>query len=272
MTSNCHTHSTWCDGADSPEELIQTAIRAGLTDLGFSSHSPAPFDPECPGIRNEAAYQREIFALKEKYREKITISCGIEQDYFSPLPAAGYDYVIGSVHYLKKNGQLFSVDESPEQLQQALTDYYAGDSLALVRDYYEAVIANVQKNQPKIVGHFDLLLKFNEQNPWIAETSKGYLTIARAALAEVSRMIKQYGGIIEVNTGAMSRGWRRSPYPAGPLLSFLHEHKTPIILTSDAHQKKDLTAYFAETKELLKSIGFSTIYQLQQGEFSQTTL
>lgn len=36
--SNAHTHSTWCDGKDSLEDMAQAAIELGFTDLGFTCH------------------------------------------------------------------------------------------------------------------------------------------------------------------------------------------------------------------------------------------
>ena len=35
---NLHTHSTYCDGADTPEEMIETALEKGFTSIGFSGH------------------------------------------------------------------------------------------------------------------------------------------------------------------------------------------------------------------------------------------
>ena len=52
--SNAHTHSTWCDGKDSLLAIAEAAIQIGFTDLGFTSHSSAPFDPSCPGVSDES--------------------------------------------------------------------------------------------------------------------------------------------------------------------------------------------------------------------------
>ena len=40
---NFHTHSSFCDGKNTPEELIHSAIEKGFSILGFSSHSIYPF-------------------------------------------------------------------------------------------------------------------------------------------------------------------------------------------------------------------------------------
>ena len=77
---NLHTHCTYCDGKDAPEEMIQEAITKGFDSLGFSSHS---YHPYLKTIRlnaeSEAAYKKEITALKEKYKDQIDIFLGIHQ-------------------------------------------------------------------------------------------------------------------------------------------------------------------------------------------------
>ena len=40
MIQNLHTHATFCDGKNTPEELIHEAIRMDMDSLGFSSHAP----------------------------------------------------------------------------------------------------------------------------------------------------------------------------------------------------------------------------------------
>ena len=39
IKSNFHTHTYFCDGKDSPEEMVLSAIERGFTTLGFSIHS-----------------------------------------------------------------------------------------------------------------------------------------------------------------------------------------------------------------------------------------
>ena len=56
-------------------------------------------------------YQAEVRALAEKYKDKIEILCGVEQDACSTAPTEDFDYVIGSVHYVEKNGMYYCVDE-----------------------------------------------------------------------------------------------------------------------------------------------------------------
>ena len=42
MKVNYHTHTTWCDGRDTPEEMVQAALARGFAEIGFSSHARLP--------------------------------------------------------------------------------------------------------------------------------------------------------------------------------------------------------------------------------------
>ena len=41
---NLHTHSIFSDGKSTPEEVVVEAINQGMKVLGFSDHSPVPFE------------------------------------------------------------------------------------------------------------------------------------------------------------------------------------------------------------------------------------
>ena len=36
---NLHTHTTYCDGNNTPEEMVQKALELGFDTLGFSIHA-----------------------------------------------------------------------------------------------------------------------------------------------------------------------------------------------------------------------------------------
>ena len=125
IPSNYHTHSTFCDGKDTPEEMVLEAIRLGCPEIGFSGHSYTDFDETyCMSIEGTKQYKKCIRELAEKYRDRIRILLGVEQDYFSNAPTNGYDYVIGSVHYIKKDGAYLTVDESAETQKRDVANHY----------------------------------------------------------------------------------------------------------------------------------------------------
>ena len=75
-------HTTFCDGKNTAEEMVLSAIEKGFSVLGFSGHAPMPFETDwCMTEEFALCYREEVTRLKEKYKGKIRIYCGIEQSY-----------------------------------------------------------------------------------------------------------------------------------------------------------------------------------------------
>jgi len=67
-----------------------------------------------------------------------------------------------------------------------------------------------------------------------------------------------YGKPFEINSGAISRGWRTTPYPAPEILRFIKERGGHILLSSDSHAKETLRYRFDASRELALACGFTT--------------
>lgn len=236
--SNFHTHCTYCDGKDTPRELVEYAVAHGCTALGFSSHSwlsdgylPYFLTPE-----SEKRYKAEIRALQAEYADRIRIYLGVERDYFTEMDTSDYDYVIGSVHDVFKNGVYCPTDASRQLQLDAVRRHYGGDFYAFAEDYFALVGQVYEKTHCDIVGHFDLITKFNEKGDLFSTAHPRYIAAADAALEKLMHR----GLTFEVNTGAISRGYRKTPYPEPRILAKLRSAGEKIIYTSDCHDKKDL--------------------------------
>ena len=246
--SNLHTHSIYCDGKNEPEELVQRAIALGFTELGFSGHEYAPYDLDvCMTPEGTLAYRERILALQNLYRGLINIRLGIERDFYGPGDDYPYDYVIGSVHYLKCGDDYVCVEDTPERLIAGAEKHFHGDFRALVECYYETVSHVVEKTGANIIGHFDIVTKFNEGNRFFDEESRWYRDAARSALAAAAATRP----ILEINTGAMAKGYRTRPYPARFLIKEADRLGLDLLLSSDCHDAGTLDYGFAD---LIKSI------------------
>ena len=246
-----HVHTNFCDGKDSPEDIVKEALRRGMSRLGFSGHSFTAFDTEpCMTFDGTQSYVSEIHRLREKYRGQIDILCGTEQDYYSDMPTGNYDYVIGSVHYVKIDREYISVDHTPEifaDLIHRLND----DPYKVVEEYYSLAADVVRKTNADIIGHFDLITKFNETNKFFDEDNPRYISACNDALDSLLETGKPF----EINTGAISRGWRKTPYPSARILEYISSHGGSVILSSDSHSKDTLMYQFPECEELARSLG-----------------
>lgn len=238
---NFHTHTTFCDGKHTPEEMVRAAIQAGCPTLGFSGHAYTDFDDSfCMSRENTRLYRAEIARLRALYADKLEILCGLEQDVLSAPPDADYDYLIGAVHYLPCGGRYFSVDNTAEEQEQAVRECFGGDWYAYAAAYYEEMATVYTRTGCDLVAHFDLVTKFNEGGRFFDESDRRYRHAALAALETVAAAPV----VFEINTGAIRRGYRTAPYPAPFILQELALKKCPVLLSSDAHDAGGLTFGF----------------------------
>ena len=236
-----HVHTTYSDGANTPEEMILAAIDAGLETIGFSDHSYTFFDESyCMKKEQQQAYRAEIRALGEAYRDKIRVLCGVEQDYASDASTDGFDYVIGSVHYLPCRGEYVPVDESEETLQAAVQKYFAGDFYLLAEAYYKCVADVVRKTGASIIGHFDLISKFNERTPLFDEQHPRYRTAWQKAVDTLLACDVPF----EINMGAIAKGYKTVPYPNPEMRRYICEHGGRFLLSSDSHSVRTVAFGF----------------------------
>ena len=257
VTSNFHTHTTYCDGKSTAEETVLAAIEKGMMALGFSGHAYTPFDASyCMSLEDTAKYRAEINRLKQKYAGQIDIYCGLEMDYFSEADTNGFDFLIGSVHYVKKNGAFLSVDGCA--FQENVHCGYHGEYYAFAEDYFALVSRVAEKTKADIIGHFDLITKFNEGEKLFSESNPRYEKAWDAAL----RALIPSGKPFEINTGAMQRGYRSAPFPAVPILKKIQEYGGKIIISSDCHQADAVDFAFDTAIEFAKKSGFQSAYTL----------
>lgn len=261
MLSNYHTHSTYCDGKNTLEEILLYAIEKGCPSIGFSGHGYTPFDLKyC--MKETRKYIDEISELKNKYGNRIEIYCGVEEDAFSYVNRNDFDYMIGSSHYIYKNDEYHPIDSNYEGFKKCL-ELYNFDVIKFSKDYYDAFVSYIHKRKPDIVGHFDLITKYDEMDIQYFLNNKEYLSLASNYLDKAS----DCDVIFEVNTGAMGRGIRKTPYLGEELLYILKKKGSKIILSSDSHSVDTLNFYFGEMEYILKNTGFKYVYELSKGEF-----
>ncbi|MGN0452518.1 MAG: histidinol-phosphatase [Ruminococcus sp.] len=268
IKTNYHTHTLYCDGKNTPEEVVHSAIEKGFSVLGFSGHSPLDGEEWTTKEEDIEKYREEILSLKEKYSGKIEILLGIEQDYFSKTPKEKYDFIIGSVHGVPVKDGLLYMDASPEIVKNGIEKHFCGDPMLLAEKYYELISDVVSKTGADIIGHLDLLTKFEDSDFIFDTEDKRYQNASFRAIEKLS----QTGALFEVNTGAMARGYRTSPYPEKSLLSHIYECGADVILTSDCHDKSCLDYGFEAAAKLIRECGFKRLAYLSEGTVKFTSI
>jgi len=170
--TNYHIHSDYCDGHATMEEYIRKAIDMGMTAVGFSSHSPVPYETDwnMPAGRMDD-YVAEIKRLKEKYRGVIDVYASLEVDYLKGVQGPGdekfrglgLDYIMGSIHFLGNfsDGSPWTIDCPFPQFKKGLDEIYGGDAKRLVHTYYETTREMVRSSTPDILAHMDRVKMHN---------------------------------------------------------------------------------------------------------------
>ena len=267
---NLHTHTTYCDGKNTPEEMVLAAIERGFGALGFSAHSYMHFTARNASLVPEdtAAYKAEIAALKKRYEDKIDLFCGLEYEYYSECEQSGYDYLIGSVHYFKIDGKYVGFDRSAEVMQDIVNTHFSGDGMAFAKAYYATLATLPSRGKFDIIGHVDLIAKHKGTVDFFDEDSKAYQKLACEALDALTGKIPFF----EVNTGCVARGYRKTPYPAPFLLRELRARGFGAVISSDCHQAESLDCAFDDAAALLESCGFTEKYILTKKGFEAVAL
>ncbi len=262
---NLHTHSTFCDGHDTPQEMVEEAIRRGFSSLGFSGHSYMSFSPShSMSLAGTEDYRREVRRLSALYRDRLEIFCGLEVELFSEVDTAGYDYLIGSAHYFHIDGEYVGFDRSESCVRDVITRYFGGDSMRYAKAYYELLSTLPAHGAFDILGHFDLVAKHAEAPALLDASSPFYLRYAYDAIDALRGRIPFF----EVNTGGISRGYRKTPYPSAPIVKRLLEAGFLPVISSDCHDKAHLDSAFSEAAALLLACGAKERYILTRDGFT----
>lgn len=257
---NLHCHTSFDDGCDAPEIMVIAAENAGLDSLGISLHSPIPGeDAWCGSDADEPAFLAEMRRLREKYAGRFNVWCGLEYDLNSDRRSVPpYDYIIGSCHLLSG----LPIDYDPETAAHLIA--YHGGSERAAQLYFERLCTMADIPEISIVGHFDLLTKYNERVPLYDTAAPVYRDAAVAAMEKLNAA----GKIFEINTGAISRGYRTTPYPEPSLLRHLKSLGGRICISSDAHSADAIVCGFAEAEALAKRCGFTEFWEFSAGDFA----
>lgn len=149
MIANYHTHTWRClHAVGSEREYAEAAIDGGLKILGFSDHTPMPYDGDYVSNTKMTMDQLEgyvdtVLALKEEYRKEIEIHLGLEVEYYpkyfrkllSFVTQYPVEYFLLGQHFLGNEiGDRFSGEPTDEE--EVLARYCAQTKEALDTGYF----------------------------------------------------------------------------------------------------------------------------------------
>ena len=253
--------------------VVEAAIANGFATYGISEHAPRLgerylyADERHRGwtldkiIADFEAYGRAIFAIADEYADRITILRGYEievvpHDRYVEIMLEyrrrfRFDYMVGSVHYLRH----VSIDSTVEEFEEALG--LCGGLEALALEYYDAVARMIAALKPEVVGHLDLVRK-NGHMYGPLDTPK-----IRAAAERTLEAAREHNCILDLNTA----GWRKgldAPYPASWLLQCANEMGVPVCFGDDSHGPDLVGAGIHEARQYLLDNGIASVTVLDR--------
>ncbi len=257
MLTDYHVHLR-PDEPDTPPERYFTPANAeryrtmaeehGVAELGVAEHiyrfSAALDVWQHPFWRRYASDDLDAYCAF--VREETDLRLGIEADFVAGredrlatlLEARDWDYVVGSVHFLRDR----SVDTEDYSV------WGTGESAERVwRRYFETLAEAARTGLFDIMSHPDLVKVWGSDAPRPDGDLRRYYEPAVEAFAEA-------GVAVEVSTAGL-----RKPageiYPAPAFLEMVVDAGCPIALSSDAHTPEQLAYRYEDALEALDRAG-----------------
>ncbi|MBR1774494.1 MAG: histidinol-phosphatase [Bacteroidales bacterium] len=269
IKANYHSHSTFCDGKSSMEEMVLSAIGKNFTHFGISSHAPVQYDNDFAlKEENFIAYKQEFLRLKGLYADRIKLFIGLEMDYIPQMAenlrwkAEKYyqlDYFIGSVHQVKEKNASFDtwfIDGSKQEpYDEGLKNLFDGDIRRAVGCYFAQQIEMIELYSPDVLGHPDKVVMHNKDRyfhidePWYKDL-----------VYSLFDTVIKHSTIVEVNTRGIYRKRYNDYYPSTPFLKYLIEKNVPLIVSTDCHKAEEADCLYQDAVLMLQSLGCKELF------------
>jgi histidinol-phosphatase (PHP family) len=260
MLSDYHTHLRTDELEATAEDHFtaanaaryrQAAEEHGISELGVSEHLYR-FQQALDVWRHpfwERYAHDDLDAYCQFVREQTDLRLGVEADFVPAaedrmanlLEAHDFDYVIGSVHFIR--------DHAVDMDDYSVWDTGRGAEEIWTR-YFETVGEAARSGLFDILAHPDLVKVWgpaHPERPLPEGDLRRYYELAMDGIAES-------GIAVEVSTAGL-RKRAKELYPAPAFLQMCLEAGNPVTLSSDAHRPEDIGGDYEAALELLESMG-----------------
>ena len=263
---DAHLHSDFSyDGRSTLDEICQSAIERGLSEICVTDHYDANLAGKEPDFDADAA-EAAIKAAAECYAGRLTVTYGLELGEANELPdctrailaAHDFDFVIGSLH---------NVPGQPDYYVVPFDRMTDGEYKKTMDVYFDVTLEMLEFGGFHALGHLGY--------PWRLSEGKGHPADPerhRAAIDEIFRFLIKNGVALEVNTSGLRREINTvHPLPA-MIARYFEMGGRLLTVGSDAHSAKDVGAGIAGTHRLLRDIGFTEYTVFRGGKPEQKKL
>jgi len=262
-----HSRPYCLHARDPLEDIIAAYLHRGFRRVGIVEHMP-PLDdrylyPEERAAGLSAAemgerfrrYADDLRRLREKYSDRLRIYFGFETEFY---PGAEEhieklreefqpDYIVGSLHHV---GEI-PIDFSEDDFCRAVNK--GGGIVELYRRYFDRQHELLERVRPEVVGHFDLIRKYDpDYKNHLEETS------IRERIRRNLELVRDLDLILELNLRPWFRG-EAEPYPSRLILEAAREMDIDVIPADDSHETESAGRDVPRALDLLREIGFASV-------------
>jgi histidinol-phosphatase (PHP family) len=243
---------------ENAERYLEVAEERGIGELGVSEHVHR--FREALEVWTHPFWRRYAVDDVDEYcafvREQTSLKLGIEADFVAGredrmsnlLDARDWDYVIGSVHFLRDD----AVDMEEWDV------WRSSDPEKVWRRYFEALGEAARTGMFDVLAHPDLVKIWGEERPLPDGDLRRFYETAMDGIAESDVAI-------EVSTAGLRKRVGEI-YPARPFLEMCLEAGRPVALSSDAPVPEELGHEYERALELLDAVGVSEIAEFERRE------
>lgn len=243
-----HTHLSYDSQADI-DSVITSAINKGMKYMAITDHHDFDLDDHVFELSPDAYYDT-LLPYRDKYKDEINLSIGIElgidagnsrrlYDFIKKRP---FDFVIGSVHGVDGLDPYYENYWNGLTTEEGMRKYFSAiaDSLKVYDDF-------------DVLGHIDYAIRYARRGNEQVYSYDTYGDILDFILKTVISM----GKGIEINTGGLRKGLK-STNPSVEVIKRYREYGGEIITVgSDAHVPQDIGADFDCARQILLKCGFT---------------
>ena len=231
-------------------------------------------------------YVAEIARLKEEFKDRIDIYCGLEADYLTGFsePFAvtkekyHLDYLIGGVHLVINPAlqqdqasladQIWFIDGPKwEVYDEGLQKFFDGDIRRAVRRFFEQSNEMIENEPFDIIAHFDKI-KMHNRDRYFHEDEPWYRKLA----LETLDLIREKGLVMEINTRGIYKKRYNGFYPSPWLMEEACKMGVPAIISADAHHFSEISLEFVAAEEALKKAGYRSVVNFKDGLWVEVPL
>ncbi|HET7625038.1 MAG TPA: histidinol-phosphatase HisJ [Verrucomicrobiae bacterium] len=256
LPPDLHMHTPLCRHAvGEPTDYARRALEIGLTEIGFSDHSPMRRDDfDDWRMRDEqlSEYVEKVRRAQKDFPQ-LAIRLGLEVDYLPgqeewirELAARHpWDYFIGSVHYVSDSWAI----DNPNKI----SEWKNRDAFEVWSIYFERLTMAAETGLFEIIGHADLPKKFGHRPA--QNCAPLYERFLNAA--------KKNNCALDINTAGLRKDCKEI-YPGREILELAFQKNVPITFGSDAHAPEEVGMNFAEATQLARAVGYTHCLRFSQ--------